>query len=170
MVLQAYGISIRIEAIRRHMNYSMGSLYWQYNDAHPSFTWSSVDYYGQWKALHYRARSLYQNVQLFFPSAFSLNSFELAIVNDNLRAVSNVTLEVEMMTFDGERIGYCYMSNLTLPSGSKKDIKIVMQFDDPLSKRLVEKLGFKNLYFRGRLLCQDGIEIARNFKHLSIPS
>lgn len=62
MCMQAYGVGIRIETIRRNAPMSMGSLYWQFNDLWPVFSWSSVDYYGQWKALHYVAARLYKNV------------------------------------------------------------------------------------------------------------
>ena len=42
-----------------------GTLYWQLNDCWPVASWSSIDYYGNWKALHYRARDLYaDNVDL----------------------------------------------------------------------------------------------------------
>ena len=37
----------------------MGALYWQVNDNWPAPSWSSIDYFGRWKALHYMAREFY---------------------------------------------------------------------------------------------------------------
>ncbi len=44
----------------------MGTLYWQLNDCWPAASWSSIDYYTSWKALHYFARKAYQPVILAF--------------------------------------------------------------------------------------------------------
>ena len=57
--MQAYGIKIGAEAWRRDMPKSMGCVFWQYNDCWPVASWSSVDYYGRWKALQYAARHFY---------------------------------------------------------------------------------------------------------------
>ncbi|WP_371805416.1 glycosyl hydrolase 2 galactose-binding domain-containing protein [Candidatus Lokiarchaeum ossiferum] len=50
-----------IEHWRRHRtNFEcMGSLYWQLNDCWPVASWSSVDYYGRWKASHYFVKRSY---------------------------------------------------------------------------------------------------------------
>ena len=58
-VLQAEGVKVAMEAHRRAMPYCMGSLYWQIDDCWPVASWSSIDYYGRWKALHYTAKNSY---------------------------------------------------------------------------------------------------------------
>jgi beta-mannosidase len=45
---------------------SYGTLYWQFNDAWPAISWSSIDYYGRWKPLQYRAKILFSDIILFY--------------------------------------------------------------------------------------------------------
>jgi beta-mannosidase len=61
-LVQAYGIQTAVEAHRRARPYCMGTLYWQLNDCWPVISWSSLDYYGRWKALHYFIRKAYRDV------------------------------------------------------------------------------------------------------------
>lgn len=61
-LVQAKGIGLAIEAQRRAKPYCMGSLYWQLNDCWPVTSWSSTDFFGNWKALQYRVRELYDDI------------------------------------------------------------------------------------------------------------
>ncbi|MCX5753884.1 MAG: glycoside hydrolase family 2 protein, partial [Candidatus Krumholzibacteria bacterium] len=61
-LLQAEGMKTAIEAQRRAKPFCMGSLYWQLNDCWPAASWSSIDYEGDPKALHYFAREAFGEV------------------------------------------------------------------------------------------------------------
>lgn len=58
-LLQAWGVGYGILQHRLAQPHCMGTLYWQLNDCWPVASWSSIDCYGNWKALHYRARDLF---------------------------------------------------------------------------------------------------------------
>jgi beta-mannosidase len=64
MVLQAEGIRYGVEHWRRNMERVSGTLIWQLNDCWPVASWSSIDYFGRWKALHYAAKRFYAPVLL----------------------------------------------------------------------------------------------------------
>lgn len=52
-LLQAQAIQYGAEHWRRHRGRCMGAVVWQLNDCWPVASWSSIDYFGRWKALHY---------------------------------------------------------------------------------------------------------------------
>jgi beta-mannosidase len=87
-ILQADAIRYGVEHFRRFRGRCMGALYWQLNDCWPVVSWASIDYYGRWKALHYRAR------RFFAPVLISVHEND----REKIVNVSNETLK----SFEGK--------------------------------------------------------------------
>ena len=112
-VLQAEGIKLGMEAHRRAKPYCMGSLYWQINDCWPVASWSSIDYYGRWKALHYFAKKAYSPV-LIAPD-FDVESVQVHIISD-LRESLECTVKLELLDFSGNILWSLEQSQTIKPS------------------------------------------------------
>ena len=63
-LLQAEAIRYGVEHWRRYRGRCMGAIYWQLNDCWPVASWSSIDYFGRWKALHYASKRFFAPVLL----------------------------------------------------------------------------------------------------------
>ena len=63
-LVQADCIRSNVEHMRRARGRCMGSAYWQVNDSNPVISWSSIDYFGRWKGLHYYAKKFYAPILL----------------------------------------------------------------------------------------------------------
>ena len=85
-ILQGYGIKTGAEYWRQTMPKSMGCIFWQYNDIWPGMSWSSVDYFGRWKALHYLARKFYSPILVSGLENVQNGTVEVFITNDLLEA------------------------------------------------------------------------------------
>lgn len=150
-VLQADAVKMGMEAFRRDRPYCMGSIVWQLNDCWPVASWSSRDYYGRWKALHYITRKAYddilvsprvkdedaraqENVQVAaLPGqedggvkqsadvALSKKVMELKLVNDRRASVSG-TLRIQTVTIDG-RIVYEQTQKVRIPKNDAIDVQ-----------------------------------------------
>lgn len=150
-VLQADAVKMGMEAFRRDRPYCMGSIVWQLNDCWPVASWSSRDYYGRWKALHYVTRKAYDDI-LVSPRVKDVNStaqenvqvaalpgqedagvkhsadvalsrkvLELKLVNDRLTPARG-TLCLQTMTLDG-RVVFEQKQAMRLPKNDAIDVK-----------------------------------------------
>jgi beta-mannosidase len=115
-VLQAEGIKIGAEHLRRNRPRSMGSIYWQLNDCWPVASWSSIDYYGRWKALQYYARRFYS--PLLVSPHLENGSFAVYVVSDKTTPTT-AQLRVRLMTLDGNLISDSTQS-IQIPELSSK--------------------------------------------------
>jgi len=155
-ILQAYGMSIGMESHRRNKGYSMGSLYWQLNDCWPVASWSSIDYFGKWKALHYSTKKAFQPVLINFLKTDS--EIELHIISDLLES-KEVDLNLKVLSFSGEVLyelnkNYLLQQNSTMKAESLSIDWLNKNFD-PNSSLLVASLF------------SEEIEISNNNYYLS---
>ena len=100
-VLQAEGIKIGAEHFRRSRPETMGSIFWQLNDCWPVASWSSIDYYGRWKALQYYARRFY--APLLVSPHIEDGAVKVYIVSDKTEP-QPAQLRVRLMDFSGKTL------------------------------------------------------------------
>ncbi|WP_036645724.1 beta-mannosidase [Paenibacillus sp. oral taxon 786] len=85
-LMQAEGVRYGVEHWRRNRGRCMGAIYWQLNDAWPVASWSSLDYFGRWKALHYAAKRFY--APLLISAHEDGNKVSLHITNEMRKDVA----------------------------------------------------------------------------------
>ncbi|MEW5976212.1 MAG: glycoside hydrolase family 2 protein [Acidobacteriota bacterium] len=96
---QALAVKTAVEHLRRNTPRTMGCLYWQINDCWPAVSWSSIDYFGRWKALHYYARRFYQ--ESLVSSYEDQGQVHVAVVSDRGLRPGTV-LNTELISLDGK--------------------------------------------------------------------
>jgi len=103
-ITQAEAMEYGVEHWRRNRNdfHCMGALYWQLNDCWPVASWSSIDYYGRWKALHYYAKRFYN--PLFVSGEEDDKGIRIFITNDT-PADQELVLKWQLYKTDGTFIG-----------------------------------------------------------------
>jgi beta-mannosidase len=108
---QALAIKTAVEFWRSKRPLCMGALYWQLNDLWPAVSWSSLEYTGKWKILHYLAREFYQPVHIL---AYSTDNqkIEVCYVNDTLKQISAVA-EISYYNLSGDLV-FCDKLELDL--------------------------------------------------------
>ncbi len=98
-VLQAEGVKMGAEHMRRSRPRIMGSLFWQLNDCWPVASWSSIDSFGRWKALQYYARRFYS--PLLVSPVIEEGSLKVYTISDQVTPVQAM-LRVRRMRLTGE--------------------------------------------------------------------
>jgi beta-mannosidase len=78
-----------------------GTLIWQLNDCWPVASWSSIDYFGRWKALHYAARKFYAPILLTVED--KAEQMGLFVTNDTTKAWTG-EVRWSLETLAGERL------------------------------------------------------------------
>ncbi len=163
LVLQAEGIRYGVEHWRRYPGRVSGILYWQLNDCWPVASWSSLDYFGRWKALHYAAR------RFFAPLLLSIEdkptSQDVFITNES-RLPWEGSLRWSLETLDGQVLD----SNELKAQVAPFEVTPVCRLD--FSSRLTDDLARQTVFIAE--LWQAGQRLSRQTaffvptKHLNL--
>jgi beta-mannosidase len=97
-VQQALAMKTAVEYWRSRRPVCMGALFWQLDDCWPVASWSSIEYSGKWKLLHYAAARFFAPVALI---AYKKDDrVAVFALNDTERAIGGA-LTVRLLRFDG---------------------------------------------------------------------
>lgn len=102
-IQQGLAIKTAVEYWRSLKPHCMGTIYWQLNDTWPVASWSSLNYGGSWKAMHYMVRRFFQPVAVAAIPSEDGTCIALSMVNDTLDTVT-VDANLFVLTLSGERI------------------------------------------------------------------
>lgn len=93
-IQQGLAIRTAVDYWRSLKPHCMGTLYWQLNDTWPVASWASLDYGGNWKAMHYMTRRFFQPVAVAAIPSDDGGEIAFSMVNDTAAPVT-----VELQTF-----------------------------------------------------------------------
>ncbi len=122
-LLQAEGMRKGFDAHLRNRPYCMGTLYWQLNDCWPVTSWSSIDYFGNWKAMHYFAKHSFQSPTILV-SMDEAKKLSVHGINDLQSDVSGKLL-VKYYDFSGNLLA----EDMTMPVLTANSAKLIYQCD-----------------------------------------
>lgn len=165
-ILQGIGMKYAVEHWRRSMPRTMGTLYWQINDCWPVAGWSSIDYFGNWKALHYMARDFHAPLLISGIEDPKQGTVEVYVTSDLFQAISGVIHWILTDT-DGNTLLENTLGCSTIAPGATAKV-CLLQFADHLAE-----YGGRKLLLWLELLV-DGEVVSHNFitfirpKHLEL--
>lgn len=114
-VQQGIAIKTAVEAWRHLQPRCMGTLYWQLNDNWPVASWSSLEYGGKWKHLHYQAKRFYAPVAVMVvPADNDPTNIEVWAVNDRA-ATAKADAVVELWDYSGKKLDTLTLSGNIAP-------------------------------------------------------
>ena len=118
-LVQAIAVKGCVEHMRKNMDVCAGTLYWQLNDNYPAVSWSSIDYYGRWKLLHYAARRFYAPVA----GSVEVEGTQVTpcVANDTDEVI-NAKVRVSLRSMDGKEITH-YLEDVRINPDSALTLK-----------------------------------------------
>ena len=150
-LLQAEGVKVAMEAHRIKKPFNMGSLVWHLNDCWPVASWSSIDYFGRWKALHYYIKRAFEDVIVAFED--DSDRIKLYGITDQYEELK-ANLVVELIDLNGK-----------VQSTEEKNIKLKVNSSEEIwkktKKELLKRQQESEVYLRAKIVLDQKV-IAEN--------
>ncbi|GIK71811.1 MAG: beta-mannosidase [Chloroflexota bacterium] len=163
LVLQAEGIRFGVEHWRRCMDRVSGALYWQLNDCWPVASWSSIDYFGRWKALHYAARRFFAPVML----SIAEEGAQMAVhVTSDLRQPWSGEVHWTLETLDGAVVKQGKQAVTAAPQSNTP--VVALDFGDVVNDGNQRSLIFVAELWQGEQMTAVNVAAFVPTKHLAL--
>lgn len=118
-VQQAIAIKTAVEYWKSLAPHCLGAIIWQINDVWPCPSWSSIEYNGHWKLLHYEIQKFFSNVSI---SAYTKeNSSKIFICNETFSKIK-IEYEIKFVKFDGSTCKKSISKSVTLAPESVTEL------------------------------------------------
>jgi beta-mannosidase len=157
LVTQAKAVGIAIGAHRAQAPRCMGTLYWQVNDCWTAPSWSSIDYFGNWKPLHFQAQRDYAEVTVV-ERIDKLNAEQYYLVS-TLNGLNEVKIVTTIFDLSGNLIGQ-EMEKAEVQMNHSKKVALMTQD---------QKFQSQNFVVKFEISLGDKLIQTRTFSHLPNP-
>ncbi|MGF1688849.1 glycoside hydrolase family 2 protein [Photobacterium japonica] len=157
-VQQALAIKTASEFWRAHKAHCRGILYWQLNDCWPVSSWSSIEYTGRWKQLHYHAKRFFAPQLATFIA--DQDCLSLHAVNDVHHSVPTHG-HVMQIRWDGEVMAQWDIETTLAPDSSA----VIWSAPDAPQTDKANTEAAREYFYHVRLQCsdpQDGKAVIEN--------
>jgi beta-mannosidase len=140
---------------------TMGALYWQLNSIWPAPTWSSLEYTGRWKMLHYAAKRFFAPILVSSYEDTYHKRYNVMITSDAL-VDTEVSLQVRVFNYNGTKVN-TVNKNLTIGAN---DVVCVFSSDN-VSRDLLKGLATNKAIISLILTNKAGEVLSENEHHPS---
>ncbi len=151
---QSKAVSIAISSHRLDYPRVMGTLYWQLNDCWPAPSWSSIDYYGNWKALQYQVKDDYEDVAVLAKTETIGN--EIYFLKSDQPKNFETVLTYDIYNLNGKKI-FSKTEKIYIHGNWQQEICDECRTEEYMSQNYVIQFKWQNA---------AGVELTRSFTHL----
>lgn len=142
-VQQALAVKTAVQYWRSLRPHCMGAIYWQLNDVWPVTSWSSIEYSGRWKLLHYEAKKFFAPLALFL---YKKDGIAYAYVINETSSEKKVSVRLSFIDFNGKE----RLSPVDITKNVSSDTAVCL-WQKPLAELEQQGVNLSEIFVHGTL-------------------